>query len=75
MQQPCQAYIMLRFFEKRRMNSGKSEVSILAERKGSPCYGYIEWLSGEFFWICERGFLLYKYVFFFLSFISCRRNR
>ncbi|PAD65410.1 hypothetical protein CHH79_00105 [Bacillus siamensis] len=44
-------------------------------KKRKPLLRYIEWLSGEFFWIGERGFLLYKYVFFFLSFISCRRNR
>ncbi|RUS03068.1 Hypothetical protein ACI5QL_02013 [Bacillus velezensis] len=39
---------------------------------------YIDWLSSEFFRDSEmdqRGFLLYKYVFFFLSFISCKRNR
>ncbi|AFJ62135.1 hypothetical protein MUS_2176 [Bacillus velezensis YAU B9601-Y2] len=47
-------------------------------KKRRPLLHYIDWLSSEFFRDSEmdqRGFLLYKYVFFFLSFISCKRNR
>ncbi len=46
--------------------------------KRRPLLHDIDWLSSEFFRDSEmdqKGFLLYKYVFFFLSFISCKRNR